>query len=216
MENQGKENTRLARVKSFSIPGITLGLLLIFVLVPALRPAWGGLFAFNSLSPTLQGRFYALVGGGGVGLILCAEIVGRVEITYRGLDMHKITFTAALRQRNLVALLILYPITLFMEEALFRGLLLFGCLQIFSQELAILASAGIFGLYHVHIFLSSQDVELTALFVIVSFFLGLLLGPLFLYFGIWVCFFFHLMVVSIIYLRWNRIALTQEKKAKKI
>jgi len=159
-------------------------------------------------------RFFALVGGGGAGLIVCTEIVGRVEIRYRGLDIQKITFTAALRQPNFVALGFLYPMTLFMEEVLFRGLLLFGCLQILPQELAILTSAGIFGIYHLHIFLTSHDGELTALFVIVSFILGLLLGPVFIYFGIWGCFLVHIGIVSIIYLRWNKIALHQVKKPK--
>jgi membrane protease YdiL (CAAX protease family) len=207
--------TRLQRVKCLLIPLIALGLILVFLFLPELQPAWGGLHEFTTLSHSLQVRFFVIVVGGGVGMIFFAEIVGRVKIKYHHLKIRKITFTAALRQRNLTALFILYPVTLFIEECLFRGLILLGFLQILPQGVAILISALIFGLYHFHIFLTSRDIGITGLFMVISFILGLLLGPLFLYYGIWGCFLYHLVVISVIYLRGNKTALNQEKKGKK-
>ena len=204
--------TRLIWMKRLSLAMVTLGVVLVFGYVPALRPAWRGLYEFTSQSRALQVKFLAIIVGGGAGLILCAAFVVWVEVKYRGFDIHKISFTNALRQRNLPALLILYPVTLLMEECLFRGLLLFGCLQMLPPSQAFLLNAVVFGLYHVHTFLSSHDKEITGLFMVTSFIIGLLLGPLFLYFGIWGCFLFHIVVISLIYLLCNKIDLKQEKK----
>ena len=215
MKEQNIHNTRLRRVKRILIPLIALGLTLVFLFLPELQPAWGGVYDFTTLSHTLQVQFFVLVGGGGGGMILLIEIVGRVKSKHLHLKIQKITFTTTLRQGNFLALLVLYPLTLLIEEVFFRGLLLLGFLQILPQGVAILISAGIFSLYHVHIFLTSQDIGITGLFMGVSFILGLLLGPIFLYFGIWGCFLYHIVVISVIYLRVNKIALTQEKREKK-
>ncbi|MHA1646398.1 MAG: CPBP family glutamic-type intramembrane protease [Promethearchaeota archaeon] len=128
------------------------------------------------------------------------------------IDISTVSFITALKRNHKYSLYFLYPLTLLFEELLFRGVIFNILLNSSTFFLAIFISAGIFGIYHIHILIVSKNKALGFIFITFSFFLGLLLGKIVIFFGILGCWVVHLIVVSYIYLRWNHISLQLENQ----
>lgn len=123
----------------------------------------------------------------------------------------EISFIHAINNRDWYSLFLLYPLTLLMEEILFR-ILIFSLLTLFFQEFFIAISNGfIFAIYHIHILITTKNSSLFLLFFQGSFLLGVWLSILLPYIGVWACWGLHLCLVTICYIIWYKIT-TKNKK----
>lgn len=187
-----------------------------FFIVEQYRPFWIGLENYPKISDGLD--FYiesSILLGGIIALIIIAEVFTSVFILTGRVDISSVSFLTALKGKHKYSLYFLYPLTLLFEELLFRGVIFKILLNSSTLFLAIFISAGIFAIYHIHILIVSKNVALGLIFIIFSFFLGLLLGKIVIFFGILGCWVVHMVIVSYIYLRWNRIYLQSNKQPQK-
>ena len=190
---------------------MAISLCILFFIVEQFRPFWIGLENYPEISDGID--FYiesSILLGGIIALIIIAEIFTGIFISKGRIDISSVSFLTALKGKQKYSLYFLYPLTLLFEELLFRGVIFNFLLSFSTLFLAIFISAGIFAIYHIHILIASKNVALGLIFIIFSFFLGLLLGKIVVYFGILGCWVVHLIVVSYIYLRWNHISLQLE------
>nr|WP_162306778.1 CPBP family intramembrane glutamic endopeptidase [Candidatus Prometheoarchaeum syntrophicum] len=153
--------------------------------------------------------------GGILVLLIIAEVFTHIFISKGRIDISSVSFITALKGNHKYSLYFLFPITLLFEELLFRGIIFNFLLSYFTPFFTILISAGIFGIYHIHILILSKNNALGLIFIIFSFFLGLILGKIVFYFGILGCWVVHLLIVSYIYLRWNHFSMQLGKKNEK-
>lgn len=86
-----------------------------------------------------------------------------------------------------------FPLTMLMEELIFRFYVIIVLLDIlhFNDLLVILLSSIIFAFYHLHFWFMFKNFKLFISYFILSFGLGLFNGFVFLYFGLLYCFFVH-------------------------
>ena len=106
----------------------------------------------------------------------------------------------AFNQNDRKILLILFPLTMLMEELIFR-LYSLWFLSLYLETLAsILISSIIFGCYHFHFLKVFNNISLVLLFVGYSFLLGLYLAYIFLNFGFLACFLLHYSIIFFTYL----------------
>ena len=110
--------------------------------------------------------------------------------------------SALLNKNNKMVLFFFFPLTMVMEEFLFRFYSI-GILYIFinlgSLE-SILVSSLIFSLYHLHFWFKFKNRRITIIFIIFSFFLGLLNGFVLLTIGLPFCVLIHYLLAFILYL----------------
>ncbi|MHA1727407.1 MAG: CPBP family glutamic-type intramembrane protease [Promethearchaeota archaeon] len=102
---------------------------------------------------------------------------------------------------NRFSTILSFTLNMIIEEIVFRYYLLgiilnyldysmietfnsFNYIQVFYFFIPILLSAVIFSIYHIHIYFWTKSAHLTAMFIVMSFFLGLLLGLVFIYCGV--------------------------------
>ena len=90
-------------------------------------------------------------------------------------------------------LIVFFPMTMLMEELIFRFYAISILLEIFYQNflLSILLSSIIFAFYHLHFWFRFKNFRIFISYFILSFFLGVLNGFIFLYFGLLYCFIVH-------------------------
>jgi len=186
----------------------------IFYFVDQLKPNWIGINPYPKINSGFEFYIESVIQLGGIiSLILIAEFIINIVNKNQLHDVSSLSFIVTIRRMDRYSLFITYPLTLLCEELLFRGIifnLLFESTSIFN---AIFISAGIFGLYHMHILIAYRNPVVTLVYIIYSFLLGLLLGRVVLYFGILACWAIHLILISYIYLRLNSLLLgTKETK----
>jgi len=198
--------SQIEKIKGLTIPVMAIFLSILFFLVDQLRPLWIGIEKYPPISNGSD--FYiesSILLGGIIALILIAEIFTYFFIQKGRIDISSVSFITALQEKQRYSLYFLFPLTLLFEELLFRGIIFEILFNFFSYFLAIFISAGIFGIYHIHILITQRDWTLGSIFIIYSFLLGLLLGKVVIFFGILGCWLVHIVIVSYIYLRWNAI-----------
>ncbi len=109
--------------------------------------------------------------------------------------------TALLKGKDKTVLLIFFPLTMIMEELIFRYYLI----GVFLNELtvgyilAILVSSIVFSLYHIHIWFRFKDINILFSYLISSFLLGIYNGIILLTLGIIACIIVHTTLVLILY-----------------
>ena len=190
------------------IPILAIILSSIFYFVDQLKPNWIGINPYPKINSGFE--FYietVILLGGIISLILIAESIISIVNKKQLQDVSTLSFIVTIRRTEYYSLFVTYPLTLLCEELLFRGVifnLLFENTSIFN---AIFISAGIFGLYHIHILIAYKNPVITLVYIIYSFLLGLLLGRVVLYFGILACWAIHLILISYIYIRLNSLLL---------
>ncbi|MFX1276935.1 MAG: CPBP family intramembrane glutamic endopeptidase [Promethearchaeota archaeon] len=97
----------------------------------------------------------------------------------------------ALNEKNYIDILLNFPLVMIFEEILFRLYIFVFIFRIFGLVVAIILSALIFGIYHLHIWFEFKDMRITYSFMFISGLLGLILGMIIYYFGILACIFVH-------------------------
>ncbi len=184
----------------------------IFYFVDQLEPNWIGINPYPKINSGFE--FYietVILLGGILSLILIAECIISIVNKKQIQEVSSLIFIDTIRRTDRYSLFVTYPLTLLCEEIFFRGVifnLLFENTTIFN---AIFISAGIFGIYHIHILIAYRNPVITLVYIIYSFLLGLLLGRVVLYFGILACWVIHLILISYIYLRLNSMLLGNEE-----
>jgi len=134
-------------------------------------------------------------------------VLGKVmeHFMYKGANKeimkHHDVINALLNKNGKIILLVFFPLTMIMEEFIFRyylmGLLLFQ-LKL-GLILAILISSLIFSLYHLHIWFKFKNLKILIGYLISSFLLAIYNGYLLITLGIFVCIIVHTILVFILY-----------------
>jgi membrane protease YdiL (CAAX protease family) len=108
---------------------------------------------------------------------------------------------ALLNKNGKIILLVFFPLTMIMEEFIFRyyliGVLLYQ-LKL-GLILAILISSIVFSLYHLHIWFKFKNLKILISYLISSFLLALYNGYLLITLGILACIITHTVLVFILY-----------------
>ncbi|MFX1454950.1 MAG: CPBP family intramembrane glutamic endopeptidase [Promethearchaeota archaeon] len=109
---------------------------------------------------------------------------------------------ALIKKENRLFILIMFIVTMIMEELIFRYYIISFLSSTLSLNLIfiILISSVFFSLYHIHIWFKFQDLRILGIFMTNSFLLGLFLGFTFLTFGFSLCLITHSIVALIFYL----------------
>jgi len=105
----------------------------------------------------------------------------------------------SLINNNKSVLFFFFPITILMEELIFRYYLTGFLFYHLGSQLAILISSMIFSLYHIHIWFTFKNYKILISFLSYSFILGLYNGYIFLNIGIFPCIIVHYILVFIMY-----------------
>ncbi|TKJ20353.1 MAG: hypothetical protein CEE43_12595 [Promethearchaeota archaeon Loki_b32] len=114
---------------------------------------------------------------------------------------HHDVINALLNKDGKTILFVFFPLTMIMEEFIFRyylmGLLLFQ-LKL-GLILVILISSVVFSLYHLHIWFKFKNLKILISYLISSFLLAIYNGYLLITLGIFVCIIVHTILVFILY-----------------
>jgi len=108
---------------------------------------------------------------------------------------------ALISKKNRVFVLIIFSITMIMEELIFRyyfiGIL--DSLLNLNFYLTILISSVAFSVYHIHIWFSFKNLKLLLINLIYSFLMGLYLGYIFLSYGYFSCIIAHYIIAFLMH-----------------
>ena len=87
----------------------------------------------------------------------------------------------------------IFPLTMLIEELIFRFYAISIVIDLIKLNpfLAVITSSSIFAAYHIHFWIRFKNFRIFISFFILSFFLGLLNGYAFIYFGLLACFIIH-------------------------
>ncbi|UYP44717.1 hypothetical protein NEF87_001002 [Candidatus Lokiarchaeum ossiferum] len=198
------EKTKIDYIKGILFPLLTLLLLTVFLFNSGLTSLLFKKQDFSGYSPESILFLQIISGLCTIFLFLGGE---RTLKSFKKdqFDIQTIPFIKGIRNRDLYAVFIQYPLTLLFEELLFRGIFYALLSNITPIIFIVLINASVFGLYHIHIYITSKNVRISSIFIIFSFLLAVPLGLVFLYYGVIGCWIFHLISVTYIYLRWNSI-----------
>jgi len=108
---------------------------------------------------------------------------------------------ALLNGNDIIVLLVFFPLTMIMEEFIFRYYLVGILLYQLKLELilAILISSVIFSLYHLHIWFKFKNLKILISYLISSFLLAIYNTFLLITLGIFACIITHTVLVFILY-----------------
>jgi len=108
---------------------------------------------------------------------------------------------ALLDGNNRIVLLVFFPLTMIMEELIFRYYLIGMLLNQLNIGLilVILISSAVFSLYHVHIWFKFKNLKILISYLISSFLLAIYNGYLLITLGIFACIIVHTILVFILY-----------------
>ncbi len=208
-----KFNDPFAPVKSLFVPLLTTSLLIISFFLPNFSYRY---IPFEKLSLNLSSssdRWFLAAS-------LFLPVFMIVSVLYFGNSWRRhhedrflrISFVNQWTNRHYLKIFMLFPMTLLFEELVFRGILHYLLAETFGMWTYALLNAGIFALYHFHIYLSSRDLFLTSLFIYASGLLGWWLAIVFPYVGLIGVWGLHLLSVTLLYMGW---ILNHQKGRKK-
>ena len=108
---------------------------------------------------------------------------------------------ALLNGNDIKVLLVFFPLTMIMEEFIFRYYLIGVFLYQLNVGiiLATIISSVIFSLYHLHIWFRFKDLKILISYLITSFLLGIYNAYILLTLGIFACVVVHIILVFILY-----------------
>lgn len=130
------------------------------------------------------------------GGILLIKIVFRKEALEK---MKKHEVVLAFQKKDKMTLLFWFPLTMVMEELIFRYYLT-GFIDILLPPIdTIFLSAIIFGIYHFHVWFLFKNLKIVFSYIGYSFLLGLILGFTLLTLGLFPCIFIHFSLILFIY-----------------
>ena len=108
---------------------------------------------------------------------------------------------ALLDGNDLLVLLVFFPLTMIMEEFIFRYYLIGFLINQLKIDIlpVILISSVVFSLYHIHIWFKFKNFKILVAYLISSFFLGIYNGYILLSLGIFACIIAHSFLVFLLY-----------------
>ena len=108
---------------------------------------------------------------------------------------------AFLNEEGKIVLLVFFPLTMIMEELIFRYYLIGFLLSPLNLEIisTIMISSLIFSLYHVHTWFRLKDLKILISYLIFSFILGIYNAYLLFTLGIFACIIVHFSLVFMMY-----------------
>ena len=178
---------------------ITITLAVILLLFPLFFGIYTEFLFINDFS--LFSLAYLLIG------FVFLLVLGKVmeHFMYKGASKETMkqhgVINALLNKNGKIILYVFFPLTMIMEEFIFRyyliGILLFQ-LKL-GLILAILISSIIFSLYHLHIWFKFKNSKILISYLISSFLLAIYNGYLLITLGIFVCIIVHTILVFILY-----------------
>jgi len=135
-----------------------------------------------------------------VGLGKLIEILMYNDKSKEMMKQHDV-IKALLNGNDIIVLLVFFPLTMIMEEFIFRYYLVGILLHQLKLEiiLAVLISSAIFSLYHLHIWFKFKNLKILVSYLISSFLLAIYNGYLLITLGIFACIIVHTSLVFILY-----------------
>ena len=135
-----------------------------------------------------------------LGLGKLMEIFGYNEKSKEAMRQHDVV-NSLLKGEGITTLVIFFPLTMVMEELIFRYYLIGILLNELRVDfiLAVVLSSIIFSIYHVHIWFKFKDKAILISYLITSFLLGIYNGFILLSLGIFACIILHTGLVFILY-----------------
>ena len=135
-----------------------------------------------------------------LGLGKMTEMFGYNEKSKEAMRKHDVV-NALLNGEGIITLLIFFPLTMVMEELIFRYYLIGILLNELMVEFipAIIVSSIIFSIYHIHIWFRFKDKAILVSYLISSLLLGIYNGFVLLTLGIFPCIILHTLLVFILY-----------------
>ncbi|MHA1234775.1 MAG: CPBP family intramembrane glutamic endopeptidase [Promethearchaeota archaeon] len=135
-----------------------------------------------------------------VGLGKLIEILMYNDKSKEMMKQHDV-IKALLNGNDIIVLLVFFPLTMIMEEFIFRYYLVGILLHQLKLEiiLAFLISSAIFSLYHLHIWFKFKNLKILVSYLISSFLLAIYNGYLLITLGIFACIIVHTSLVFILY-----------------
>ena len=141
--------------------------------------------------------------GGLIVLLSVGEFTDRYGFNFESLEAIKDhdVIQALTEKKSRLKILILFIITMIMEELIFRYYLislLFHTLDL-NIVVVLIISSLFFSLYHIHTWFSYKNLKILVIFLSNSFLLGLFLGYVFLTLGFFYCIIIHSIIAFIFY-----------------
>lgn len=137
------------------------------------------------------------------GLLFISKLIEIFVFNSQNIEiMKKHDVINALRKKNnKLVLWIFFPITMIMEELIFRYYLISVIMLLFKLDFfsSILISSIIFSLYHIHTWFFFKNLTILIINLIYSFILGLFNGFVFLTLGLFPCIIFHSAIAFFFY-----------------
>jgi membrane protease YdiL (CAAX protease family) len=183
----------------FGIKYFAITVVVIFLILPIFFGIYIDFLIVSELSLVVM--LFLLIGFVfllGIGKVM--EILMYSERSKELMKQHDVV-KALLNGNDIIVLLVIFPLTMIMEEFIFRyyliGILLYE-LKL-GLILAILISSVIFSLYHLHIWFRFKDLKILISYLISSFLLAIYSAYLLVTLGIFVCIIVHTILVFVLY-----------------
>jgi membrane protease YdiL (CAAX protease family) len=178
---------------------LTITLAVIILLFPLFFGIYTEFLIINDF--TLFTLAYLLIG------FVFLLVLGKVmeHFMYKGASKetmkHHDVINALLNKNGKIILFVFFPLTMIMEEFIFRYYLIGVLLNQLKLGLilAILISSTIFSLYHLHIWFKFKNLKILISYLISSFLLAIYNGYLLITLGIFMCIIVHTILVFILY-----------------
>ena len=183
----------------FRIKYLSITIIVILLIIPIFFGVYTDFLIVRELSVFVV--LFLLIGF--VLLLISGKIIERFlykEPSKELMKQHDVV-NAFMSGDSKMALLVFFPLTMIMEELIFRyyiiGLLLKELMG--GVILAIIVSSIIFSIYHIHIWFRFKDKTILISYLITSFLLGIYNGIILLTLGIFACIIVHTVIVFILY-----------------
>ncbi|MFX1556577.1 MAG: type II CAAX prenyl endopeptidase Rce1 family protein [Promethearchaeota archaeon] len=136
-------------------------------------------------------------------LLLIGFLISTFVYDTKSLELMKNhdVINSLIRRNNRLVLVLFFPLTMIMEELIFRYYIL-GVFMIelkFETLVAVLLSSLIFSVYHIHFWFKFKNLRITTTYIIYSFLLGLFTAYILITFNIFISIFAHYIIAFTIY-----------------
>ncbi len=187
------------RKLELSKKNLTITFVVIILIVPLFFDIYTEFLFINDFSLFILA--YLLIG------FVLLLVLGKVMevFMYKGVSKEVMknhdVINALLNKEGKIILLVFFPLTMIMEEFIFRYYLIGYLINQLNLEILIvmLISSIIFSLYHIHIWFRFKDFKIFVVYLIFSLFLGIYNGYILLSLGIFACIITHSVLVFLLY-----------------
>jgi membrane protease YdiL (CAAX protease family) len=177
---------------------------IIVCVVICIIPTFFGLFTDLLFIRLVNTMILSLIIIGGVLLFILGKTFERYFYNHETLELmrHHDLISVLINKNNNLVLLVFFPLTMIMEEFIFRyyaiGILFYAFNLEFYQ--CIFISSIIFSLYHIHFWFKFKNQRITIFYMGHSLLLGLLNGYILLTLGLFFCILVHYLLAFTLYI----------------